>query len=435
MLINRRDAGLVRSVGSWGLAASVVNGIVGAGIFVVPAALAAQSGAFAPLVLLTCGIAVGAVAVCFAEGGSRVPSSGGAYAYIETAYGPVAGQVVGTMLWLGNLLANGGIAAALADTAASVAPPQFAVPVRVLTVVGAVGGIALLNVYSLKNGVRLLSAAVIVKLVPLAVFVAVGIGAVHLANFTPPAAPAVAGFGRAMILALFAFTGMEGALCASGEVIDPARNIPRALALALSAVTLLYLAIQIIAQGLLGASLATSRAPLADAIARVSPALRGGMIAGTALSLFGWLCADILSTPRLVFAGARDGMLPRILGRVHPRSNTPYVAILVYSAGAIVLALSGSFTELAVLTALASASVYVAGCAAAVRLARRGVALAGPPLRFRGLGFAAVIGIVSMTVMVALASRAEILGLAVAIGGSTLAYALKRGRQRSRMQP
>ncbi|MGH8317051.1 MAG: amino acid permease [Steroidobacteraceae bacterium] len=110
------------------------------------------------------------------------------------------------------------------------------------------------------------------------------------------------------------------------------------------------------------------------------------MLAGTAFAMLGMIAGDILGTPRMLFAFARDGLLPRVLGRVHPVTGTPRIAILVYAALAIILALTGSFTELAVLATLASAGLYVAACIAAWLLARKEVALAGAPLDFRWLG-------------------------------------------------
>jgi amino acid transporter len=154
------------------------------------------------------------------------------------------------------------------------------------------------------------------------------------------------------------------------------------------------------------------------------------MLAGTALSMFGWLGSDILGSPRQLFAFARDGLLPRILGRLHPGSHAPYVAILVYSAIAIVLALTGSFSELVVLSTLAIAALYSAGCAASWVLARRGVALSGTPLNFRFLGAAAVIGITSMLALIALGSRQEIIGLATLIGVSLLLYLIQAAGSR-----
>jgi basic amino acid/polyamine antiporter, APA family len=419
---SQRDTGLIRAVGTWGLAANLINTIVGAGIFAVPGALAACIGAYAPLAFVVCGFAIGSVALCFAEGGSRIPTSGGAYGYVEAAFGPLIGYVAGTLLWLGDVLACGGIAAALADAAVTVLPAPLRPTVHAAVIVGVIGGIALINIGGVRRGAGLVNVATVMKLVPLAVFVIAGAWAIHRANFTHALVPNTQGLGRALILALFTLTGMESSLNVSGEVRQPARAIPRALALALTGAALLFIAIQVTAQGILGSSLAHSPIPLADAMARISPALRVLMLAGAAVSMFGWISSDILSTPRMVFAFARDGLLPRMLGRVNERSHAPHVAIGCYAAVAMALALSGTFVELAVLATLATCALYIAGCAAAWRLARRGVAEAGPPLNFRWLGAAAVVGIGSMLVMIALASRAEILGLFAVIGGSAAIY-------------
>ncbi|MGH8171513.1 MAG: APC family permease, partial [Rhodanobacteraceae bacterium] len=180
---NRRDTGLVRAVGPWGLAASIINIVVGAGIFAVPASLAASIGPYAPIAFLLCAVAIGSIAVCFAEGGSRVATSGGAYGCVEAAFGPMAGYVTGMMLWFSNLLACGGIAAALAEVIASLAPPAWHEPVRVIAIIGVVGGIALLNMRGVAHGTRFIGAMTIVKLIPLAVFVLVGASAIDGANF------------------------------------------------------------------------------------------------------------------------------------------------------------------------------------------------------------------------------------------------------------
>jgi len=310
-------------------------------------------------------------------------------------------------------------------------PPSFRAIARPLTVVGVVGGIALVNVGGVVRATRLVTAATVAKLAPLVIFVVVGAGAMHHGNFVQTVQPDTAGLGRALILALFAISGMEISLCASGEVAQPARTIPRALALAMVAVTLLYIAIQIVAQGILGPALAQSTVPLADAMARVSPALRLLMLAGAAVSMFGLLSSELLGNPRILFAFARDGLLPGVLGRVHPRSHAPHVAILSNAAIAMALALTGTFAELAVLSTLATAPLYILGCSSAWRLARRGVAEAGTPLNFRWLGTAAVVGIASMLMLIALAARAEILGLLAVLSGSVLVYLLinlARGR-------
>jgi amino acid transporter len=424
----QRDAGLLRAVGPWTLAASTVCNVVGAGIFAVPGALAASVGSYAPLALLACAFAVGSVAICFAEGGSRIASSGGSYAYVASAFGPLAGFVAGTLAWFSNILAAGGVAAALADVAVSLLPAAWKAPVHALVIVVVIGGIAWVNVGGVVRGMRLVSAATMVKLIPLAIFVVVGATAVRGANFAQAVTISTAGLGRALILALFAFTGMETSLAASGEVAQPARTIPRALMLAMLIVTALYVAIQVVAQGILGPALAASTVPLADAMGRISPALRLLMLAGAAISMFGLLSIELLGGPRILFAFARDGLLPAPLGRVHARSHAPHVAIICHALIAMVLALTGTFAELAVLSTLAVAPLYLGGSVAAWRLARRGVAEAGAPLNFRWLQGAMIVATVGMLVLVALASSAEITGLLVVIAASVLGFVLLRWR-------
>jgi amino acid transporter len=355
-----------------------------------------------------------------------MPTSGGIYGYVEAALGPLPGYVAGTLLWVGDILAMASVAAALADVAASLLPATFVVVVRTTVILGVIGAVAAVNVGGVTRGARLVTVATALKLLPLAVFVVVGAAAVHGSNFSTPHGWKPAALGRAVILAAFALTGMETALCASGEVARPARTIPLALAIALASVTLLYVAIQFIAQGVLGSALTHSVAPLADTMGRLGGGLRVLMLAGTAFAMLGMVAGDILGTPRMLFAFARDGLLPRALGRVHPRTHTPYVAILSYAALAIILALTGSFAELAVLATLATAVLYIAACVATWVLARRGVALAGAPLNFRWLGAAAAVGAGSMMVLIALGSSIEIIGLAALIAVSALIYLLQR---------
>jgi APA family basic amino acid/polyamine antiporter len=428
-----RDEGLVRKIGPWGLAAGVVSIVVGAGIFAVPGALAAAVGPYAPLAFLACGLAIGAVAICFAEGGSRMPTSGGVYGYIEAAFGPLTGYIAGMLLLVGDVLACGGVAAALADVGASLASKSLVSTVHAAVIIGVIGSIALINIAGVGRAARFVSVTTVLKLIPLVIFIIVGCTRIDSANFTHVAQPDTQGLGRAAILALFSFIGMEAPLTASGEVAEPSRTIPRALAIAMVSVALIYVAVQTIAQGILGSALAHSRAPLADAMGHISPLLRVLMLAGAAVSMFGWISSDLLGSPRMLFAFARDGSLPRalgVLGWVHPRTQVPYVAILAYAGVAAALALTGTFAELATLATLTTAALYALGCVAAWLLARRGVALAGAPLNFRWLKTATFVGVASMLALIALGSRREVAGLAALIGLSVLIYLLS-GRRAS----
>jgi amino acid transporter len=420
-----RDAGLVRAVGPLTLAASCVNSVVAAGIFVLPAAMAAAVGGYAPLAVLACAVAVAAIVICFAVGGRRIATSGGPYGYIRTAFGPLAGYAAGTMMWVSNLLACGAIAGALGETAASIVPPSIAAPARIIVTLGILGMVAAVNISGVAWGARFVTVATLVKLLPLLVFVAVGMARLPGAAHMPTAAPSAQGFGRAMILGIFAFTGFEIPLIASGEVTQPRRTIPLALGLALGFVTLLYVSLQLVAQGLLGSSLATSSAPLADAMAKVHPGLQGLLLVGASFSMFAYLGGDVLGTPRMLFAFARDGMLPGVLGRVHPRTHTPYVAILCYVTLAALLAVAGTFAELVVMSTLACALMYLGSCAAAWVLARRAAATEAATPALPWLPAVAIVGIASMLMVIALASWVEIGGVAVMLSLSCIAYGMR----------
>ncbi len=423
-----RDAGLAKTIGTFGLTASIVNSVVGAGIFVVPASMAMAAGAHAYLAFLACALAMGMVVLCFAEGGRRVPTSGGPYGYIDAAFGPLAGSVAGTLLWASDVLACGSLLAALAAGLASVVPAAWAPVTRVAVTLGTLGALVAINVRGASSGARFVALATLVKILPLLLFIVVGAAAMHPANFTTTNPESTQGFGRAVILAMFTLTGMETALGASGEVSHPARTIPRALISAMLFVSVLYVAIQLIAQGVLGAALSSSATPLADAMGRVNPVLRVVLLSGATISTLAWIGSDILGSPRFLFAMARDRLLPAVLGRIHPRTRAPYVAILAYAAIAATLALSGTFAELAVLATLTSAALYLAGCAAVWKLTRRDAGAASGLAR-RWLPIAAMSGIASMTLVIVLGTWTEIAALFCAIALGAVAYGVRAWRR------
>ena len=417
----RRDAGLVQGVGAFGLAMAVFNTVVGAGIFVLPAALARDIGSAAPLAYLGCVVVMAGVVFCFAAAASRIPTSGGPYGYAEAAFGPYVGFLIGVLVWLGAVLAAAGISAAIADATARFVPALAHPLGRDALIVALLGTMGVINILGVAPGTRLVGVLTFAKLVPLAVLLAVGSAHVRPANLAL-SAPAPSAFGRAMLLAAFSFQGMEGALAVSGEVRRPARNIPLGLLSAMSAIALLYVAIQVVTEGVLGPALSRSAAPLADALAGVSPALAALLLVGATVSMMGYLAGDTLSAPRVLFAFGRDGFLPGWVAALHPRTQAPYAAILLHVGLGALLALSGSFAELAVLSALATVGVYIVSCLASVVLQHRQVVRSGPPLSSPMLPAAATVGVIGTVWIGAHASWREALGCAVTLIVSTIWY-------------
>jgi len=376
-------AALPRVIGVRGLAAAIFNITVGAAIFVLPAHVAGPLGAAAPLAYLVCVVATALVALCFAEAGSRVPRSGGPYAYVEAALGPYIGYLCGVLLWLGITLAMAAVSTVFADALAGLLPILTDPVPRAAVLVAMFAGLALVNVRGAAVGSRLSAISTVAKLVPLLAFVALGLPHVRAANLTITTLPPVGTLGEAGLLLMFAFFGMESALQVSGEVTNPSRTVPRAIALALAGVAFLYISVQLVAQGVLGSALAapeTARAPLAAAAENFAGAAGARLILiGMIVSTFGFMTAAMLSTPRTLFALAADGLLPRFLATVHPVRRTPHVAIAVQSIIVGAIALTGTYVQLALVSDVAILLVYLACCVGAARLRRRNAGSEGQP--------------------------------------------------------
>ena len=422
------EASLVRAIGVRQLAAGIVNATVGAGIFVLPAAVAAGLGAAAPAAYLVCAGAMALVVTSFALAGSRVSLTGGIYAYVEVAFGPYVGFLSGVLQWLMLWLTAAGLLSAFVDQVGLLAPGAGQGLPRAAIILATVGLLAFVNTRGVAIGARVIEGAVVAKLLPLAVFLAVGVFFVQPSALAWPGWPEGGPLGEAVLLLIFAFVGIEVALVPSGEVRDPRRTVPHAIYLALGVTTLLYLAIQAVAQGVLGPEMAGhAEAPLAAAASRFLG--EGGrllVLAGGAVSMFGYLCGDMLSSPRSLYAFGRDGFLPGALARVHPRFHTPHVAIAAHAFLAAALAISSTFQHLAILSNVSVLTLYFLCCGAALRLVSRPAPGAEPGFTFPG---ARVIPVAAMAVIVwilAHATSREFAVLGATFAVATLLYGLRR---------
>ena len=366
------SATFLRAVGVLGLGAAIFNCTVGGGIFRLPAGAAAAAGSAAPFVYLICAAVIGCVVLCFAEVGSRVPRTGGPYAYVEAAYGRYPGFLAGVLLWMIGTTAVAGVGSAFAEGVAALAGvPAIRAPV----IVGTFALLATVNIRGIEQGTRLVMMASIAKLLPLLVFVGVGAFFIEPGNLVVAAAPPASDLARAAMILFFAFMGVESALVPSGEVRDPVRTVPRALALAMIGVTALYLCIHLVAAGLMGPRLATATvAPLAFAAERFLG--RSGyllLLIGASISMFGYLSGMTLAAPRALWKFADEGLLPKWLGAIHVRFRTPHVAIIVQSLLVTALAVFNSFEQLAVIANLSALLLYAAVAVATLVLRRRDV--------------------------------------------------------------
>ncbi len=377
------EPALRRVIGVRGLAAAIFNITVGAAIFVLPAHMAGSLGAAAPLAYLVCAVATALIALCIAEAGSRVPRSGGPYAYVETAFGPYAGFLCGVLLWLGITLAMGAVSTVFADAVGGLAPGLGGPLPRALLLIAVFAGLAVVNIRGAALGSHVSGIATVAKIVPLIAFVALGLSHVRAENLVLGSFPPLSRLGESGLLLMFAFFGMESALQVSGEVRDAARAVPRAIGLAVTGVGVLYIAVQLVAQGILGSALAapeTAKAPLAAAAVQFAGPIGSTLILiAMIVSTFGFMTATMLSTPRTLFALAVDGYLPRPLAAVHRAYHTPHVAIAIQGVIVCAIAITGTYVKLAIMANVAILLVYLGCCLAVWRLRRRDTGAADKP--------------------------------------------------------
>lgn len=388
----RNDGSLVRALGPVALAAAIANVTIGGGIFRLPAAVAASVGAAAPLAYVVCAVAMGLIVLCIAEAGSRVSLTGGPYVYVEQAFGPYIGFLAGAMLWVLGTTAVAAVSGVFADNVGALVPALGTPAMRAVVLIVSFAITGGVNLVGVQYGSRLNTIATAAKLAPLLLLVIVGLFSIKGENLVVTVAPSASTMTRACILLIFAFSGVESALVPSGEVRDPARTVPRAIFSAMIGITLLYILLQFVAQGVLGTALGTSTTPLADAAGAVfGPWGRSMLLIGVVVSTFGYLSGMTLAVPRTLFAFARDGFLPSAFARVHPQWKTPWIAIIVQLIVTCALAISASFGPLAIFSNVAALLVYFACAVAAWELRRRNVQEGGTPFRVPGAAFVPVL--------------------------------------------
>jgi amino acid transporter len=312
------------------------------------------------------------------------------------------------------------------DTVATLAPALARGAPRIGALLLVYITVAAVNIRGTRFGARVSVALAVLKIAPLAMLVIAGLFAVQGTNLRWVEFPTVPGIGQTAVLLFFAFTGIEGGLNTSGEVVNPARTVPRAILLALTVVAALYIGLQVVAQGVLGATLAGNSTPLvATATALFGVWGARMLVLVTVLSGVGYLFADMLGSPRVFHALAERGQLPRRLAAVHPRLKTPALAIGVYVVMCAILASTGSFRQLALASASGTAIVYLICCLGLLRLRRRHVTMASAPFVAPGGAFVPLGASAIIVWMLSTLSAGELAAAALLVAVSGIAYTLQ----------
>ena len=347
--------------GLWSIVLLGINSIIGTGIFLLPNRAYALMGPSSLLILLFDAFLAGCLALCFAEVAGFFSRNGGPYLYAKAAFGDFVGYEVGVLKLVVTIIAWAAMAVGFA-TALGAAFPFFAGDtMKNLIAAVLIGGLTIMNIAGVKISKILNNLMTISKLVPLCVFIAVGLFFVNGSNFTPfvPTHMADGAFANAAITMFFAYTGFEAIAVAAEDFKDPKKDLPRGIILTMIIVTIIYMLVVGISIGILGPDLAVDKAPIQTAFGRaVGPVGAYFILLGTLFSMGGINLAESFIAPRACTSLAEDGMLPAFLNR-RTSWGTPWASSVVVAILSILLAWSGSFTPLAAISAVSRFTQYL----------------------------------------------------------------------------
>jgi APA family basic amino acid/polyamine antiporter len=419
--------GLVRAMGRWTLTALIINSIIGSGILGLPSVVAGYLGRWSPLAYFMGAIAVALVMACLAEVASQFTESGGPYLYSREAFGRFAGIETGWLSWLSRSTAVAAAVNLFSNYLAQFWPRAQERGPRLVICTVLIGFLAAVNYRGVKNGAAASNIFTLAKLSALLAFAVAGslfllhshaIHAISQPPVTAAAAIPLRNWFEAMLVIIFAYAGFEGAVVPMAEAKDPRRDLPVALFVALMTTTLIYCAIQYIIVSVLPAAASTDR-PLSLAASVMWGKWGASIIAGAALiSIYGFLSAHLLNSPRLTFALGERGDFPPVFARVHERFRTPHISILVFAGFVWVLAAFGNFKWNLTISSVARLFVYILVCAALPVLRRKRPR--APAFRIPAGNFVAILAVALMLVLV---SRMQPLEWAIILVTMTIAFA------------
>lgn len=392
VLAHEPAVGLIRGIRRWDLVAIAINGIIGAGIFGLPAKVFSLIGSYSLIAFVVCAVVVTLFILCFAEVGSRFDETGGPYLYAREAFGPTVAFEIGWLIWLARLTAFAANCNLLVAYIGYFVPAATNPFWRASIIIIVVAVLTAINLLGIRQAAIVSNVFTIGKIIPILIFIAVGLFFLNPQAFALGPRPATGAFSQSVLLLIYAFTGFEMAAIPAGEVKDPKKNLPHALLIAIAVVAFLYILVQVVCVGTFP-ELAQSQKPLADAGMRFMGAAGGAIIsAGAIISITGNLNILVLSGSRVPFAMAEQQQLPSFIGSVHRRFATPYVAILITAAVMLLLTLNSSFVAALTISAIARLVTYGATCLSLPIFRRRSDA---PPAGFR-LHYGTVIAILAL---------------------------------------
>jgi len=318
---------LKRTLGLFDATAISIGAIIGAGIFVVTGIVAGLAGPSFVLSIVFAGIIASFTALSFAQLSAYMPKEGGGYQFTYRLISPYAGFLAGWMWLFSNIFTGAAVSLGFAQYLAAIFP---FLSVNVIAVVFCLS-FTFLNYVGLRQSAMVNNILVVAKILILLLFVVLGLGFIRFSNFDSFMPKGFLGTFEGAALIFFAYGGYARVTVIAEEVKDASRTIPRAIILALTISTVLYVLIGFVAIGLVGwQRLAASGSPLADAISATGNSMAVFVLSlGAMIATASVLLTTILGVSRMTFAMSRNKQLPMFLSRIHPRFQTPHYAILI----------------------------------------------------------------------------------------------------------
>ncbi len=361
-------AALKRTISKFGIGVLAINGLIGAGIFALPAGAAELSGNFSPWMFLICALLMALVVVSFAQLSTGFDRTGGPVLYTQQAFGNHVSFQTTWLLYIGRLTALAANSNALVLYLGFIYPPistGWIKPVAVLLILSL---LTLVNLYGVKRTMSILQSLTMLKILPLLIFICVGLFYIEPAVLFSAPDLTVSEFEATLLLLVYAFIGFEGALVPAGESENPTKNIAKALLITLVGTTILYFFIQSISVSLIS-DLGASQAPMAEAATLMVGGIGGLVITVAAIvSITGNLSTIVFTAPRMTYALAEQKNFPSWFAVLTKKEQIPRNAILFLVVIAGLLAITGTFVWLAIISSLARLIGYFIAIAALVKL-------------------------------------------------------------------
>ncbi len=411
------DSLLRREIGKIGVATIAMNGVIGSGIFALPAVALAQAGAFSPWVFVLCGILILFVALSLARAASFFDITGGPVVYTTHAFGRFVGFQTGLLIYVSRVAAIAASANLIVSYAAAVLPSLAGGAPRVAAITAYIALATALNAAGMRAGMAGIYLISIVKLAPLILLILVGFPSVEWSTIAGAEMLRAGPLGETMLVLMYAFIGFEFSLISAGETRNAKSEIPRALVGTVVAISVCYALIQLILVSV-GPDLGGSDAPLVEIARRLmGPAGAVVLAIGVAFSVGGGSLTSLLTAPRVTFALARDGSLPAWLGQVHPRTRVPVNSILVCGFFSLAMAVGQHYVWLVTLSTFVRLVTY-ALCIASLPTIERTIPRHEGQFRLPGgpviplLGFVLTLWLMSHSTL----ENVLIAGIVVAVG-------------------